>query len=77
MSYTFKTELLGATAYIHGAFSPEEPQTLNYPGCSSEFEIETITINDQEFEIDCLCSETLSEIEQAAFDAASNERGEY
>jgi len=70
MSYTFKTKLLGPEAEVEGTFSPEEPQTLNYPGCSAEFEIETITVNDEEFEVECLCDETLKEIKQAAFDDA-------
>ena len=78
MSYSFKTKLLGPVAEVEGTFSPEEPQTLTDPGCSAEFEIETITDKDGvEYEIDCICDETLKEIEQAAFDAASDERGEY
>jgi hypothetical protein len=77
MSYSFKTKLLGVEAEVEGMFSPAEPQTLNYPGCSAEFEIETITINDYEFEIECLCDETLKDIEQEAFDAAHKDLGEY
>ena len=77
MSYPFNTPLLGVEAEVEGTFSPAEPETLTDPGCSAEFEIETITINDSEFEVECLCDETLKEIEQAAFDAASDERGEY
>jgi hypothetical protein len=77
MSYTFKTKLLGVEAEIEGTFDPGEKATFDCPGEEPCFEIETITINDEEFEIDCLCDETLKEIEQAAFDAASDERGEY
>ena len=79
MSYAFKTKLLSPTAevYVIGTFSPAEPETLNYPGCSAEFEIETITINDSEFEVECLCDETLKDIEDEAFKAASDELGDY
>ena len=77
MSYRFKTKLLGPTAEVEGTFSPAEPQTLNYPGCSASFEIELITINGHYFEAECLSDETLEDIAQAAFDADSDERGEY
>ena len=66
--YIFTTKLLGPEAEIEGVFSAEEPQTLNYPGCPKEFAIESIKINDVDFEIDCLCDETLKQLEDEAFD---------
>jgi hypothetical protein len=77
MSYIFKTKLLGLEVEVEGVFSPSEPQTLTDPGCSASFEIELITINGHYFEAECLSDETLEDIAQAAFDAASDERGEY
>ena len=70
MAYTFKTKLLGPEAEIEGVFDPGEKATFDCPGDDPCFIIESITINDEEFEIDCLCDETFKEIEQAAFDDA-------
>ena len=77
MSYTFTTDLLGPKAEVEGTFSPAEPETLTDPGCSAEFEIESITINDEEFEVDSLSIETLETIEQLAFDDAHNNYDPY
>jgi hypothetical protein len=77
MSYIFKTKLLGLEVEVEGVFSPSEPQTLTDTGCSASFEIELITINGHHFEAECLSDETLEDIAQAAFDAASDERGEH
>ena len=77
MSYTFKTELFGLTVEVEGEFSPAEPETLTYPGCPAEFEINTIKHSGAEFCVDDLPDEELEEIEQAAFDAATDELGEY
>ena len=77
MSYTFKTELFGLTVEVEGEFSPAEPETLTDPGCPAEFEINTIKHSGAEFCVDDLPDEELEEIEQAAFDAATDELGEY
>ena len=73
MSYTFKTELFGLTVEVEGEFSPAEPQTLTDPGCPAEFEINTIEHKDELFEVDSLPYQELCDIEQAAFDAATDE----
>ena len=77
MSYTFKTELFGLTVEVEGEFSPEEPQTMVDPGCSAEFEINTIKHAGEDFELDSLDAFIFEDIEQEAFDAASDGRGDY
>ena len=77
MSYSFKTKLLCVEAEVEGIFYPGEKETFDCPGEEPCFEISSITINDEEFEIDCLCDETLKEIEQAAFDDAHNNYDPY
>ena len=77
MSYTFETELLGPTAEIEGTFDAGEKPSLDCPGELPSFEIESITINDVLFEIDCLCSETLDAIHQEAFDDAHANHDPY
>ena len=77
MSYSFETDILGIKAEIEGTFDPGEKATIDCPGEEPCFEIESITINDEEFEIDCLCDETLKEIEHAAFDDAHNNYDPY
>ena len=75
--YSFKTDILGIKAEIEGVFDPGEKATFDCPGEEQRFEIESIIINEEELEIDCLNTETLEAISEAAFDAASDERGEY
>ena len=77
MSYTFTTDLLGPKAEIEGVFYSGEKATFDCPGEEPSFEIETITINDEEFEIDSLSTETLETIEQLAFDDAHNNYDPY
>jgi len=77
MNYSFETDLLGPKAEIEGTFDPGEKETFDCPGEPPCFVIESISINDEEFEIDCLCDETLKEIEQAAFDDAHNNYDPY
>jgi hypothetical protein len=66
--HTFTTELLGPKAEVEGVFYPGESETVDCPGEGPSFEIEQITINDVAFEIDCLCDETLKQLEDEAFD---------
>ena len=73
MSYSFTTDLFDLTVLVTGEFSPEEKQTFDYPGCSADFEIETIEHKGEQLEIDSLPDEDLSEIISAAFESASNE----
>ena len=68
MSYTFTTKLLGPKAEIEGTFTEEEPQTHIDPGCSTEFEIESIKIDEKYLYIHLLNDETLSKIEKQAFE---------
>ena len=67
-TYSFYTELLGPKADVEGTFHEGEKQTHDCPGEEPSFEIETITIADVQFEIDCLSDETLSKLEEEAFD---------
>ena len=73
MSYSFTTDLFGLTVEVTGEFTPEEKQTFDYQGCSSDFEIEAIEHKGEQLEIDSLPDEELSEIVSAAFESASNE----
>jgi hypothetical protein len=73
MSYSFTKELFGLNVLVTGEFSPEEPRTLDYPGCPADFEIETIEHKGDQLEIDSLPEEELSEIIRYAFESASNE----
>ena len=77
MSYTFNTELLGLTVEVEGEFSPAEAPSIDCPGWPAEFEINTIEHKGELLEVDQIDDSTLANIEQAAFDAASDERGEY
>jgi hypothetical protein len=77
MSYSFETDILGVKAEIEGTFDPGEKETFDCPGEKPSFEIETITINDEEFEVDSLSTETLETIEQLAFDDAHNNYDPY
>ena len=77
MSYTFRTVLDGLEVEVNGEFSPEEPQTLNYPGCSAGFEINTIKPIGKSYDVGAMPSESHETIEQAAFKAARDEVGEY
>jgi len=75
--YSFDTEILGVTAEIEGVFDPGEKESLNCPGEPPSFSIEAITINDEEFEIDTLNTETLEAISDEAFDKAADDMNEY
>ena len=76
--HTFKTKLLGPEAEVEGVFEPAEPETMTEPGYPAEFAIESITDKDGiEYEIDCICAETLKAIEQEAFDDAESNREQF
>lgn len=73
MSYIFKTEIFGLTVEVEGEFSPAEPETLSDPGFPPSFEINTVTHEGKNLTVDELPEEELADIEQAAFDSATND----
>lgn len=57
-THTMKTKTSSVTIDIHGiglvvtgTYTPEEPRTWEYPGASSEFEIESVKLADPDSDI--------------------------
>ena len=44
MKTTVQITIEGVALEVEGFFTPEEPQTRDYPGSSAEFEVESVTL---------------------------------
>lgn len=44
MKTTVQITIAGVALEVEGFFTPEEPQTREYPGASAEFEVESVTL---------------------------------
>lgn len=71
MKTTVQITIAGVALEVEGFFTPEEPQTRDYPGSSAEFEVELVTLvnrGDDIFELLTTCI-SMEDIADAAMEA--------